>query len=368
MKTYKLNVKTKQNSYPVIIGKNIISKIQSILNYNKIFFQKCLIVYDDKVPLEKLKKLKKNIKKENIYIYKITSNEKNKNIKTVKKIVDFALKKNFHRTDLIISLGGGIVCDISGFVASIYKRGINFVNIPTTLLSQVDASIGGKTGVNSEHGKNLIGSFYHPKIVISDVSFLNSIPKREIICGYAEILKHSLIKSKKNFLFLNKNIKEILLLKDKLISKSIYESCKIKKSIIEKDPEEKNLRKILNYGHTFGHAFEANMNYSKKLNHGEAVLLGMYCANNFAYKKKIIKKKDFDIIDEHFKNLDTFKKIKFIARKNSFSHIVNYMRIDKKNFNNKINLILLNKIGSAKINKTYETSEINNFLKKLFIN
>ena len=367
MKNYKILVKTNLHSYPVIIGKNISLNISKILKKNNIYFQKCLIIYDKKVPIKVLKNLKQKIKNKKIFIYKIKSSEKIKNINTVNKILDFALKKEFHRTDLIISVGGGIISDISGFVSSIYKRGINFVNMPTTLLSQVDASIGGKTGVNSVYGKNLIGSFYQPKLVLSDIEFLKSLPKREVTCGYAEILKHALIRNKKKFLFLDKNLKKIFNLDEKIISKTIYESCKIKKDIIEKDPLEKNLRKILNYGHTFGHAFEAVLNYSKKLNHGEAVLLGMFCANNFAYKKKIIKKNDFNIIKEHFSKFNLSNKIKKILKKNDLTNVINYMKTDKKNYNNQINLILLNRIGSAKINNTYKTSDINSFLKDLLI-
>ena len=153
--------------------------------------------------------------------------------------------------------------DVSGFAASIYKRGLKFINIPSTLLSQVDSSIGGKTGINNKFGKNLIGSFYQPDLVISDTKLLESLPRREIICGYAEILKHSLIKNKKFFLFLDKNLNNILNLEKKFIEKAILESCKIKKQIVEKDEKENNLRKSLNLGHTFGHAYEATLNYSK---------------------------------------------------------------------------------------------------------
>ena len=137
----------------------------------------------------------------------------------------------------------------------------------------MDASIGGKTGINSKYGKNLIGSFYQPKLVISDISFLKSLPKREILCGYAEIFKHSIISNRKFFYFLDKNIKKFKF-KNTIIEKSIYKSCIIKKKLVEKDFKEKNLRKILNFGHTFGHAYEACLGYSSKLNHGEAVILG----------------------------------------------------------------------------------------------
>ena len=368
MKNYKILVKTNQSLYPVIIGKNILINISNILKGNKIFFQKCIIIYDSNVPFITLNILKQKLKNKKIFVYKIKSSERVKNINTVNKILNFALKHKFHRTDLIISVGGGIVSDIAGFVSSIFKRGINFVNMPTTLLSQVDASIGGKTGVNSTYGKNLIGSFYQPKLVLSDILFLKSLPKRELICGYAEILKHTIIQNKKKFLFLDKNLKKIFDIDEKIISKTIYESCKIKKSIIEKDPLERNLRKILNYGHTFGHAFEASFNYSKKLNHGEAVLLGMYCANNFAYRKNIINESDFNTIEKHFAKFDLSNKLKKILKRNNLSRIINYMKSDKKNYNNKINLILLNKIGSAKINNTYKTMEIETFFRNLLIN
>ena len=200
----------------------------------------------------------------------------------------------------MISVGGGITGDVSGFASSIYKRGINFVNIPTTLLAQVDSSIGGKTGINTSFGKNLIGSFYQPKLVISDIDFLKTLPKREIVCGYAEIFKHSLIFERKFFSFLDKNAKEILNLKSPFIEKSIVKSCEIKKKIVELDEKEKSLRKILNFGHTFAHAYESTLNYSKRLNHGEAVFLGIYSAINFSFKFKLLSKLNYLKIKDHF--------------------------------------------------------------------
>ena len=164
-----------------------------------------------------------------LYIYYIKANEKNKNQRTTSEILEILLRRNFSREDVLISLGGGITGDVAGYAASLFKRGLKFINIPTTLLAQVDSSIGGKTGVNTKYGKNLIGTFYQPKLVITDTDFLNTLPKREIICGYGEILKHSLICDKKLFQFLNKNLGEILQFKSPYIQKTIYESCKIKK-------------------------------------------------------------------------------------------------------------------------------------------
>ena len=153
---------------------------------------------------------------------------------------------------------------LGGFAASLYKRGLQFINLPTTLLSQVDSSIGGKTGINTKEGKNLIGSFYQPKIVISDIEFLKSLTKREIICGYGEILKHSLILNKTFYKYLDNNASNILELKTPYIEKAIFESCKIKKIVVEKDENEIGIRKILNFGHTFAHAYEATLGLFQK--------------------------------------------------------------------------------------------------------
>ena len=221
---------------------------------------------------KKLNIIKQKLKTKKNIIHVFNANEKNKNFKSINLILNKLFKFNFNRNDCIISLGGGITGDISGFAASIYKRGIKFINIPTTLLAQIDSSIGGKTGVNNKYGKNLIGSFMQPDIVLSDISFLKSLPKRELICGYGEIIKHAIISNKNIFNYLDKNINNILKLKSPFIEKTIADSCRVKKNVVEKDEKEKNLRKILNLGHTFAHAYEATSNYSKKLNHGEAVI------------------------------------------------------------------------------------------------
>ena len=291
MKPIKINVNLKNQKYSIVIGLNIVSSISKIISKNLIQFEKCLIVVDKNVPKKIISKIKKSLGRKKISIYFFTASEKNKNTYSVNKILDILLKKNFSRQDCLISIGGGITGDVSSFVASLYKRGIKFVNVPTTLLAQVDSSIGGKTGVNTKYGKNLIGSFYQPNLVISDIQFLKTLPKREIICGYAEILKHSVISNRDFFNYLKKNYSSILNLSSPFIEKAIYESCKVKKNIVQKDERESSMRKILNFGHTFAHAYEASLGYSKKLNHGEAVLLGMKTALNFSLNNKFIKKK-----------------------------------------------------------------------------
>ncbi len=364
MTIFKIIVKTKSENYKIYIGSNLINNLRNSLKKNSIDFEKCLLVIDNNVPKILINKISKSLKGKKIFKFMFNANEKNKNQKNINSILKILLEKNFSRQDCLITIGGGITGDVGGFAASQFKRGLQFVNIPTTLLSQVDSSVGGKTGINTNLGKNLIGSFYQPKLVISDTKFLTTLPFREIICGYGEIFKHSLIQNKKFFKYLNKNVTKILNLESPVIEKTIFESCKIKKSIIEKDEKEKDLRKILNFGHTFGHAYEASLDYSKKLNHGEAVILGINSALNFSLEKKLIKKNDYFTIINHIKKAGLPSNLKkFFSTKDS-NKILSFMRKDKKNNSRKISLILLKKIGSAIIKNQYEEKIILKFLKK----
>ncbi|MDC3114686.1 3-dehydroquinate synthase, partial [Candidatus Pelagibacter sp.] len=331
MNLRKMIVNSQSQRYPIFIGQNIISNLSSIIKKNSIKFNNCLLVVDKNVPKKMTLLIKKNLKNKKIFIHYIKANEVNKNQKNTNNIIKTLLNKNFSRDDCLISIGGGIVGDMSGFAASLFKRGITFINIPTTLLSQVDSSIGGKTGINTSHGKNLVGSFYQPKLVISDCNFLKTLPKREVICGYGEILKHSLISNKNFYKFLNKNFENIINLKSPFIEKAIYESCKIKKNVVEKDEKEKNLRKVLNFGHTFAHAYEASLGYSKKLNHGEAVLLGIHSALKFSLENKILKKKEHGSIINHFKKSKLPNNLKEFFSSRDINKIVSFMTKDKKN-------------------------------------
>ena len=236
-------------------------------------------------------------------------------------------------------MGGGVTGDVTGFIASIFKRGINFINIPTTLLSQVDASVGGKTGVNSKFGKNLIGSFYQPKLVLADTLFLESLPKKEIICGYAEILKHALIKDKKFFYWLTKNTRYIFLRNKKKLNYAVKKSCQIKMYFVEKDVSEKNLRMILNFGHSFAHAIEVKNKFSKKSRTVKIVLSGMILAIKLSVARNILK---INIMNEIIKiyeenNLSyTFKKY---SNAQNIINLIRYLKNDKKNDDEKINFI-----------------------------
>ena len=368
MKTIKLQINTNEHRYPVIIGSGLVKKLSNLINKNSIKFDKCLLVIDKRIPKNLLHKIIKSLSKKKKIIHFFNANESNKNQSSVNKILQILLKNNFHRSDCIISVGGGITGDVVGFTSSIFKRGINFINIPTTLLAQVDSSIGGKTGVNCKHGKNLIGSFYQPRLVIADTDFLKTLPKREIICGYSEILKHSLISSKKFFLYLDKNASKILNLESPYIEKSIQQSCLIKKKIIEIDEKEKNLRKILNFGHTFAHAYEATLQYSKKLNHGEAVILGIMNASKFSLKNNLLSKKEYKLIKNHLIQFKLPIKLKKKISYKKINRVISFMKKDKKNNTKKINLILLKKIGQPILNLNFENKKIHSFLKGELIN
>ena len=367
MSLTKLQIKTGNQKYPIFIGNNILNKIQKILKENLINFNQCLVIADKNVPKKLINKIINSFSKKKLSLFYFNASEKNKNQKSIDNILSILLSKNFNRNDCVISIGGGITGDVSGFAASIFKRGLKFVNIPTTLLSQVDSSIGGKTGINNKYGKNLIGAFYQPSLVISDISFLKSLPKREIICGYGEILKHALVADRKFFTFLNINGSKILNLKSPLIEKTIFRSCSIKKKVVETDEKELGIRKILNFGHTFAHAYEATLGYSKKLNHGEAVILGIKMAAKFSLSNKILSIKEFDLIDNHLNKLNLPRNInKFFSVKN-LKKIVSFMKKDKKNNTNKINLVLLKKIGSPIYKLQFDEKRINLFLKRELI-
>ena len=356
MKNQEIKFKNSSHEYSVVIGKNLLpiipKKIKTLCPSTK----KIVIIFDKKVPAKFKKILNIKLRKYKVIFLPFDASEKKKSFTSVDYFLKRLLKEKLNRSDLIISLGGGITGDTVGFIASIYKRGINFINIPTTLLAQVDAAIGGKTGVNSIYGKNLIGSFYQPKLVINDTSFFKTLPKKEMICGYAEILKHSLIKDKNFFFWLKKNTSKIIQKKSKELIYSIKKSCKIKISFVNKDVNEKKTRMILNFGHTFAHAIEAKNNFSKKITHGEAVLAGMILATKLSIINKVC---DESILKEitaiYEKNKLSYTYQKYLNEKN-ISDLIPFLQNDKKNNDDKINFILIKKIGQTTQPNTYKIS------------
>ena len=357
MQTTKLKVKNLNSNYSVLIGKNILKEIPKKIKILCPKATKIALVVDKKIPKKFRNKLKDILKKYDIFLFEYSVNEKFKSFINVNKLVESCLSNNFNRSDVLISFGGGIIGDLGAFAASIIKRGINFINVPTTLLSQVDSSIGGKTGVNSKNGKNFIGTFYQPKLVISDTELLKSLPQRELICGYAEILKHSIILKNNFFNWLEKYSNQMIVGRDMdLLQTAIVRSCKIKMHFVNADLYEKKTRMILNFGHTFAHAIELQNNYSKRINHGEAVIMGMMMATQLSYLKKICNLKTLTKLKNIYKSNNLKSDIKKFFKKSEYRQITNYMGSDKKNNDKKINLILLKKIGQTTKPNTYKIS------------
>ena len=350
-----IKIRIPNNSYDVIIEKN------SIFNYilsekrknKKIFF-----IFDKNLNhlISKLSKIK------NIHLIKVEGNEKIKSFKNYLKITLNLLKLKIDRSSCIIAIGGGTIGDLVGFISSTILRGVKLILIPTTLLSQVDSSIGGKNGINTLYGKNMVGTFFHPHKVIIDTSILRYLPKKQIISGYAEILKHSLIKKAEFYSWLIKNHKKVISLNNNFITKAIIESIKIKNYFIQKDEKENllnnNSRAMLNFGHTFGHALEAMNNYKKNLSHGEAISIGMALAAKISLKKGNIKESDYNKLILHLKEVGLPH---YDSRTNN-NKIYKLIISDKKNINNKINLILLKKIGKAYFERGLKKEEIKKLL------
>ena len=336
----KININIKKNSYSIHIENNSIIK-----NLEKIIFKnKKVIFLIDKKVFYIFKKLK-NYKYQNFIL--VECSEKVKSFNKFSQISEKILNIGVDRNSLIVAIGGGTLGDLSGFIASTLLRGIDLILVPTTLLSQVDSSIGGKNGINTRNGKNLIGTFYHPKAVFIDPAILKTLPKREILSGYAEIVKHGIINDLDFFKWLEKNCKKILSLSNVSLSQAIYKSILIKKNYVIKDEREKlkdnNSRAILNFGHTFGHALEAFYKYSEKLTHGEAVSIGMIIASTISHKLNYLSFRDLKRIKQHFIS----NKLPVSDSKMYDKKIFEIIKKDKKNVGDKINFILLKKIGAA---------------------
>ena len=363
MQNQEIKFKNSTHKYSIFVGSNAINLLSKKIKLLCPKTKKIALIVDKNVPIKFQNILKKKLKNYNLIILPFTASEKTKSLNTVNLYLNKLLSKNFNRSDLIISMGGGITGDVVGFISSVYKRGINFINIPTTLLAQVDSSIGGKTGVNSKQGKNLVGSFYQPKLVISDTSFLYSLSKKQMVCGYAEILKHSIIKDKSFFKWLKKNTQNIFSKKPKELIYAIKKSCQIKMYFVNKDVNEKGLRMILNFGHTFAHAIEVKNNYSNKITHGEAVLSGIILATKISLIKKICNKRILEEIKQIYYNNNLSYTYKKYTNSNSINKLIPYLKNDKKNNDENINFILLKKIGKTSLPNKNKISIYN--LKKL---
>jgi len=262
---------------------------------------------------------------------------------------------------MLVALGGGVVGDLTGFAAATYLRGIDFIQVPTSLLAQVDSSIGGKTGVDFRAYKNMVGAFHQPRLVYMNTSTLSSLNTRLFNSGFGEILKHGLIKDASYFQWLKDNIEKIAALNSEYLEEMIYRSCEIKRKVVENDPTEKGERAQLNFGHTLGHAIEKQMNF--ELYHGECVVLGMIAALNICVERGTITKEEYDDI------YNTFKAYNFpmTVDKTTIDDVIAASKNDKKMDGNKVKFILLKKVGEAYIDMTVDDNTMRRSLKNVVI-
>ncbi len=332
---------------PVIFSTSIASDLEKVLS--GISFSQLFVLTDQNTEQHCLPKLKSIFPSDTVF-KTVSAGEKNKNLSTCSDIWSSMTKAALDRKALFINIGGGVIGDMGGFCASIYKRGIRFINIPTTLLSQVDASVGGKLGVDFEGLKNHLGTFNEPETVMISTKFLATLPHEELRSGYAEIIKHGLIQDKSYFENLslenweNQNWMEL-----------IQHSVGIKKQVVTSDPKEAGLRKVLNYGHTIGHAFESHfLDGPNHLLHGEAIAIGMICEGYLSHKKFNLSADELNIINKTF--LSIYGKFSF--SESDFGPILDLCLQDKKNEGSVLMFSLLKKIGDCSYNIPVSRDEI----------
>ncbi len=331
-----------QRNYPIFIGTKILSDNHYLTPYIS-GKQVCIVSNETVAPLylqALVDLLQQNYQVDTLVL---PDGEHHKTTATVMRIYDALLAHKHDRTTTLIALGGGVVGDMTGFAAATYQRGVNFIQIPTTLLAQVDSSVGGKTGVNHSQGKNMIGAFYQPKAVIIDTDVLQTLPQREVSAGIAEIIKYGLILDRQFYNWLESNIAQLLALEPALLTEAIGRSCQCKARIVSEDEKERGIRAILNLGHTFGHAIEAEQGYGKWL-HGEAVATGMLIAARLSARLNWIDKAEV----ERLKHLLIAAKLPTqIPAKMTPDIFLKRMMLDKKVVDNQLRLILLKAIGQA---------------------
>ncbi len=352
-----IHIPEKSHSYTVFIGEDMLKDISRILPREG--YSKIAVITDSNVQKPWLVKLQSGMESP-LYPLVLPPGEKVKTIDTVTTIWNHLLKNQFDRNSLVINLGGGVIGDMGGFAASTYMRGIEFIQIPTSITAQVDAMVGGKLGINLNEFKNYIGTFTQPSAVIIDIETLKTLPKRAFLEGFAEIIKHGLlidrnyfekVTAKKPFEFTNSELAEIIL-----------RSVEIKAKIVETDATEKGLRKILNFGHTIGHAIESlSFTSSMPLMHGEAILLGMIVETRISELQKLLSHEESEYVIHKLKDTGLQTTIHFITEEDILRNIM----FDKKIENGVLQWTLLEKIGRAKYNQQVSENIIRTALKEI---
>jgi len=336
-----IHVELGERSYPIYIGPNLLSRTDLFDRHIK--SKQVLIVTNETVAPLYLDKALQNLQAYHVETVILPDGEQYKTLDYVSRIFDKLLASKFSRNATLIALGGGVIGDMGGFAAACYQRGIAFLQIPTTLLAQVDSSVGGKTGVNHPLGKNMIGAFYQPQCVLADTDVLDTLDDRQLAAGMAEVIKYGLIRDASFFVWLENNIDALRARDKRALAHAIERSCLNKAEIVAKDETESGLRATLNLGHTFGHAIETGSGYGTYL-HGEAVAIGICQAADLSLRKGWLQQKDVARI------------IALIQRAGlpvsppatlSADQFLELMAVDKKNLDGKIRLILLEEIGKA---------------------
>ena len=342
----------KNNQYRIIIGKKSISQ-KNMSSFTK-GHKKLLIISDTGVPKDIIQNVASLSKlKSKVFTVILDQGEKAKSLANFQKIINFLIDNNFDRSDGIIAIGGGVVGDISGFVASAYLRGISFIQIPTTLLAQVDSSVGGKTAINIPAGKNLVGAFYNPSGVIIDTTVLSSLSSRQLNAGLAEVIKYGFIQNKYLLSLLSKHTDKILDREHKIIEEIIFESIKTKAKIVTKDEKETGMRALLNFGHTFGHAIEASEKY-KKILHGEAIAKGMLIASKISLLEGLLT----EIEDKTINDLLLAYNFDLDLSEYKYSDLKPFIFRDKKVQKGKLNLVLLKGISNGIVTSTFDIKNL----------
>ena len=364
-----LNRKVENLSYPIIIGDNILSSSGEILK-EFIYKKNVIVIYDSffsvkTIPNNEFEEFVQSINKltTTLNFIDIPGGDQTKNINQLNEIIEKVLTYGIDRQNVIIAFGGGVIGDIAGFAASILLRGINYIQVPTTLLSQVDSSVGGKTGINSKIGKNLIGSFHQPQAVLADINILKTLPNREFRAGFAEVVKYGLIKDLEFFNWLNQEYDSIFIYDKIKLQKMITKSCEIKAKIIKNDEKEGGKRALLNLGHTFAHAIESFGNFDGRIIHGEAVSIGICLA--FKLSNKLC----FCSTDDTKKVINLFQKSKLPTSLHdikklsiSTSGMIQKFKLDKKNRQNELTFILNKRIGESFIKHNVSVNVLTQFL------
>lgn len=359
-----LTVDLKERSYDIYIGEGLLQSaatlIKPVLPLNNAF-----IITDENVAKLHLKPLQNSLSEAGIesHCSILPAGEQTKSFNQLEQLLNEIFEKKPERKSTLIALGGGVIGDLTGFAASILLRGVNFIQIPTTLLAQVDSSVGGKTGINNTYGKNLIGSFYQPKLVLADTTVLQALPKREFLSGYAEVVKYALINNYAFFEWLVDNEKKIINMEPHTLQEAIKISCQSKAEIVANDEKEAGCRALLNLGHTFGHALEKETGYSDILRHGESVAIGMVLAHQLSAKMGMCSKEEPKKVEKHLKTVGLPTSLHDVDTDWNVENLLEAMYQDKKVSEGKLVFILTKGIGKAFINKGVDAKEVEHFLR-----